>query len=192
MKWIEDLRNLIPILAGLSLLPKLILSAIVILIAALFLVLIWMPPEKHVKVSSEGQVAERTRKDVEERGIRKVTLPETGRTVGTGWLRDVPDQMDFTIEHDGIVSISRRLGLSDDKKQLQNKVDLRPWFPDIKDQGVLNTSSVHAIVATVEYFENRAFGFLFDGSRLFVYKNARELMNLGGEAEEEKGTPLTI
>ena len=109
MKWIENLRNLIPILAGLSLLPKLILSAIVILIAALFLVLIWMPPEKHVKVSSEGQVAERTRKDVEERGIRKVTLPETGRTVGTGWLRDVPDQMDFTIEHDGIVSISRRL-----------------------------------------------------------------------------------
>ena len=182
MKWIGYLQSLIPILAGLSLLPKLILSAIVVLITALFLVLIWMPPQKKVAVSIEGQLNEKIGKEVQEQGIRKINLPESGKAVGTGWLRDVPDRMDFTKEHDAMVSTIKRLGLADERKNLPNNVDLRPWFHDVKNQGALNTSAVHSIVAMVEYFENRAFGLLFDGSRLFVYKNARNLMNLRGDS----------
>jgi C1A family cysteine protease len=114
-----------------------------------------------------------------------VTIPETGEVRGTGWLPDVPDLRDYTIEHPNVAEMAIKLRVPIDVKAkaptLPTSVDLRPYCSEIRDQGALGACSSFAAVGMVEYFENRAFGKHLDGSPLFIYKTERELHGWVGD-----------
>ncbi|MEJ2367967.1 MAG: C1 family peptidase [Acidobacteriota bacterium] len=115
---------------------------------------------------------------------RKPTLSKTGRAVGTGWLPPLPDLRDYTAGHPDIEAMSRKLGIKEGKgaKKLKPAADLRKWCSKVEDQGDLGACTAHAAVGVVEYFENRAFGRHIEGSRLFVYKTTRNLMQVKGDS----------
>jgi C1A family cysteine protease len=60
-------------------------------------------------------------------------------------------------------------------------VDLRPWCSPIENQQQLGSCTAHAAMGIVEYFERRAKGKHLDGSRLYVYKTTRNLLQLTGD-----------
>lgn len=62
------------------------------------------------------------------------------------------------------------------------RVDLREFFPEVRNQQYLNSSSSHASIALVEYFERRANGNLVEPSRLFLYHTTRKLMRIEGNS----------
>ena len=112
-----------------------------------------------------------------------ITLPSTGQRVGTGWLPPMVDPRDYTAEHpkirDEITTLRERAS-----RKLQasaTKVDLRPWCSPIEDQRQLGSRTAHAAVGIVEYYERRAKGRHLDGSRLFVYKTTRDLLQVTGD-----------
>ena len=111
---------------------------------------------------------------------KKVILPETNETVGTGWLPPLPDLRDYSAEHPKIAAMSKKLGLTAPPKA-PTKVNLRQWCSPIENQGNLGSCSAHAGVGVVEYMENKAFRKYIDGSRLFVYKTTRDLMGAVGD-----------
>lgn len=114
-----------------------------------------------------------------------IEIPETKERVGTGWLMPTPDPRDLTENDEQIITLKEKLHLSTNDKQISvppNKVDLRTWCPEIRNQGSLNSSAAHAALAMLEYFERRAFNRYIDLSRRFVYYNARKLMNLKGDS----------
>lgn len=64
---------------------------------------------------------------------------------------------------------------------MPSSVDLRPFCSPIEDQENLGSCTAHAGVGILEYFERRAFGREIDGSRLFLYKVTRNLLQLTGD-----------
>jgi C1A family cysteine protease len=115
---------------------------------------------------------------------RTVELPETGLTVGTGWLPPMPDLRDYTDEEPQVAEMVKKLRLAKNEVELQAlsaPPDLRPWCSPIEDQKSLGSCTAHAAVGVVEYFERRAFGKYIDGSRLFVYKVTRDLLKVTGD-----------
>lgn len=114
---------------------------------------------------------------------KEVEIPETEETLGTGWLPPLPDIRDFTEENIDIPEMAKKLGIAIAPKvpTLPPKVDLKPWFSPIENQGRLGSCTAHAAVGIVEYFERRAFARYIDGSRLFIYKTTRNLMGVVGD-----------
>jgi C1A family cysteine protease len=122
-------------------------------------------------------------------------MSETNGTYGMGWLPDIPDFNDLTIESNEIYSKHKRLGQKDSVKsmiekigvtevkkiQTDKKVDLREWCSPIENQGHIGACTAHAGVGIVEYFERRAFGKHIDGSRMFLYKTTRNLLKQKGD-----------
>jgi C1A family cysteine protease len=118
------------------------------------------------------------------RSYQVVNLAETEERVGTGWLPPMPDLRDYTEAEPGIAEMSKKLGLTAGKKgakSLPVSVDLREWCSPVENQKVLGSCTAHAGVGVVEYFQNRAFGKHLEGSRLFVYKATRNLMQVTGD-----------
>jgi C1A family cysteine protease len=111
---------------------------------------------------------------------QKVTIPDTTQTVGTGWLPPLPDLRDYTDCHPAVEQSAKKLSLGATLNQ-PPQADLRPWCSPIENQGNLGACTAHAAVGVVEYYERRAFGKHFDGSRLFVYKVTRDLMQVTGD-----------
>jgi C1A family cysteine protease len=115
-----------------------------------------------------------------------------------GWLRDLPDFRDFTVETntftagqkndivargrtvDKAVSIKKAFAKAETTSP-PGSVDLRPWCSPIEDQLTLGSCTAQAAVGILEYFEKRAFGTWIDASRLFVYKTARNLLGWRGD-----------
>ncbi len=112
-----------------------------------------------------------------------------------GWLPDLPDFRDYTVE---TKEVSTRLAALDQPpvtdmlkrvvgggapkaKAVPSSVDLRPFCSPIEDQENLGSCTAHAGVGMLEYFERRAFGREIDGSRLFLYKVTRNLLQLTGD-----------
>src|SRR5580698_6229155 len=97
-----------------------------------------------------------------------------------GWCRDLPDHRDMTPQH----SIARRLlaslqpGLDNQPRPL--RVDWREYFLPVQDQLDLPTSSAHACIALVQYFQRRSTGEVLLPSRLFVHANSRRLAGRNG------------
>ncbi|MEH2136972.1 C1 family peptidase [Nostoc sp.] len=60
-------------------------------------------------------------------------------------------------------------------------VDLSFWCSPVRDQGSLNSCTAFATSALLEYFENRNFGKSTDASPLFLYKAARQKMDVKGD-----------
>lgn len=111
----------------------------------------------------------------------KVELFETNEIVGTGWLPPMPDLRDYSVEHQAIKDMAKRLGLMSKTLSIPSAVDLRQWCSPIENQGNLGSCTANAGMGVVEYFERRAYGRYIDGSRLFLYKTTRNLMQVTGD-----------
>jgi len=112
-----------------------------------------------------------------------------------GWLPDYPDLRDYTIKNEKVSLKSENAGesksvfelagkigiLLKEKTELPKKTDLRKWCPPIESQGGLNSCTANAAIGLIEYFEKKAFGNYIDGSRLFLYKTTRNLLQKTGD-----------
>ncbi len=113
-----------------------------------------------------------------------------------GWIPDWPDFRDKTTEDDEISPRMARLGQNSSVKRMKAQlnptgksgqalpaaIDLSTWFSPAKDQGNLGSCTANAAASLMEYFENRAFGKYLEPSRLFLYKNARNLLHQTGDS----------
>jgi C1A family cysteine protease len=113
-------------------------------------------------------------------------IPALNLNVGTGWLPPMYDRRDYTATHPEIAPLLAKLalpkrGLAAAAAALPPSVDLREFCSPIEDQGQLGSCTANAAIGVVEYYENRAFKKYLDGSRLFVYKNTRNLMGVTGD-----------
>ena len=113
-----------------------------------------------------------------------------------GWMRDYPDIRDFAKTTDRVSSKLKVKGQTGSVKEMLTavgiknatrkeiipaKLDLRKWCSPVENQGSLGSCTAHAGIAVVEYYEKRAFGKHLDGSRLFLYKTTRNLLNWQGD-----------
>jgi C1A family cysteine protease len=114
---------------------------------------------------------------------RPVVIEGVEDALGTGWLPPLPDLRDYTEEEATIKDMAKKLGLrkAENLKAMPAAVDLRAWCSPIENQKRLGSCTAHAAVGVVEYFQRRAYGKHIDGSRLFVYKTTRNLMQVTGD-----------
>ena len=115
---------------------------------------------------------------------KAVEIPEVDEPLGTGWLPPLPDLRDYTTERPEIATMSKTMGVAEGGKKLKaapTSVDLKPWCSPIENQKSLGSCTANAAVGVVEYFQRRAFGRHINGSRLFVYKSTRNLMQVTGD-----------
>ncbi|SDE11416.1 C1 family peptidase [Sporomusa acidovorans] len=109
----------------------------------------------------------------------RVILPDN-RRLGTGWRPPLPDLRDYDEAHPKLAVALQKLGI-DDTVPLPQQVDLRQWCSPVQDQGELGACTAHAAVGIIEYFENRSYSRSITASRLFIYKNARNLQGVTGD-----------
>lgn len=122
-------------------------------------------------------------------------MSEIKEKYSMGWLPDYPDFRDYTAEKNEVTKKLQMLGQEDSIKAMLAKVgvaktkkvaqppiaDLRAWCSPIENQLSLGSCTANAGVGIVEYFERRAFGKHIDASRLFLYKNTRNMERLTGD-----------
>jgi C1A family cysteine protease len=109
-------------------------------------------------------------------------MEEMNEKLGMGWIPDLPDYRDYTLEHEEIKPMLQEMRVGEPEKvSLPSSVDLRLWCSRIEDQGSLGSCTAQAGVGLVEYYERKAFGTHIDASRLFFYKVTRNLMGWGGD-----------
>jgi C1A family cysteine protease len=109
---------------------------------------------------------------------------------GYGWIPDLPDFRDYTVEtdklskrleaanqKDSIKVMLEKIGVAEPVPSLPVSVDLRAWCSPIENQLNLNSCTAHAGVGILEYFERRAYGTWIDASRLFIYKATRNKLH---------------
>jgi C1A family cysteine protease len=111
----------------------------------------------------------------------RLVLPGSGEIVGTGWLPPMPDLRDYTEYQKEIKAISKKLGIGTGKKKAASSVDLRQWCSPVENQGTLGSCTAHAGIGIIEYYEKKAFNKHIEGSRLFLYKVTRNLMQVKGD-----------
>lgn len=96
---------------------------------------------------------------------------------GLGWLKDPPDDRDYTRTSTRLLRrVTERL-----KPTRATAVDLRPFCPPVEDQGRLGSCTAQAGAGLLEFYERKAFGRHIDASRLFLYKVTRNLMKVTGD-----------
>jgi C1A family cysteine protease len=111
----------------------------------------------------------------------KLILQGSGEIVGTGWLPPKPDLRDYTKDNNEVKAISKKLGIGSGKPKVASSVDLRQWCSPVENQGNLGSCTAHAGIGVIEYYERRAFNNHIEGSRLFLYKVTRNLMQVKGD-----------
>lgn len=105
----------------------------------------------------------------------------------------MPDPRDFAFHHHQFPRLTQQSMPAID--ELPDSVDLRcgdegeVFLTDADDQGPLNSSTAHAVLGMIEYFERRE-GRTFSGSRLFLYKVARNLRNRRSDLCADTGADL--
>ena len=102
-----------------------------------------------------------------------------------------PDFRDYTPRSapaDGLLAQLREAGAQ--KPPAAASVDLREYFVDVSDQLALNSSTAHACVGLVEYFERRATGRLLRPSPLFLYQNTLRTAAVQGDCGADLRTAL--
>jgi C1A family cysteine protease len=104
----------------------------------------------------------------------------TGR--GMGWLPDLPDHRDYTIETAAVQSLLKGTGTSKALKAPPESVDLRAWCSPIENQRSLGSCTACAGVGLVEYSERKAFGRHLNASKRFLYKATRKLGHFEGDS----------
>ena len=114
---------------------------------------------------------------------------------GLGWIPDLPDPRDYTWRHKEILPLLQQLKPIS-PEVLPDEVDLRSgdegelFFTDVEDQLCLNSSCSFAALSLFEYFQRRIHGRTFDGSKLFLYKVARNLRTKRCTATGDTGADL--
>jgi len=98
--------------------------------------------------------------------------------IGMGWLRDLPDFRDYTMQTPVIKNLLAKVNFP---KAAPASVDLRAWCSPIENQGQLGSCTANAGVGLFEYFEKKASSSHIDASRLFLYKTTRNLLGLTGD-----------
>jgi C1A family cysteine protease len=110
----------------------------------------------------------------------------------TGWVPDVPDFRDWTPTSDSVRKWLGRLR----RRRWRGSVggpaqaDLRQYFPEPFEQGLLPASSANACAAMIEYFEWRAGGRSRALSRLFLHRVAGRIA--GTRANAPVGHRVTL
>jgi C1A family cysteine protease len=100
-------------------------------------------------------------------------------TLGMGWHRSIPDFRDYSFESPEIQDLLTPLEPTDSEPA---SVDLREYFPKPHDQKHINSSTVHALISLVEYFERRANGTNIELSRMFLHYTARKIARQTGDS----------
>ncbi|HVU88288.1 MAG TPA: C1 family peptidase [Pirellulales bacterium] len=102
---------------------------------------------------------------------------------GTGWQPSLPDFRDFTPESPPVQQLLQQLfDAGATVPPTEPRVDLTEYFVDPWDQLGLQSSSAHACLGLLEYFERRAHGRAVRPSRMFLYYNARRLAGSTGDS----------
>ena len=113
---------------------------------------------------------------------KNVSVHDVNGTFGTGWLPPMPDLRDFSAETPEIKGMAKKLGIpAKHDASAYPKVDLRKYCSPIENQLTIGSCSAHAGIAIVEYFQKRAYKTYVPGSRLFLYKTTRNLMQVTGD-----------
>lgn len=97
-----------------------------------------------------------------------------------GWVRDLPDCRDFTVQHPEIAPLLQKLNVPA-TGQLPAATNNTQWYSPVEYQGNIGSCTAHALAGIVEYMENRAYGKNTPISRLFMYRAARQLQNFTGD-----------
>lgn len=127
---------------------------------------------------------------------------------GMGWMREVADIRDFWIDievpsspDEGTTTEAVKLRYPDDPSRTDQMGDIVKsvgrlrfpfpppskhlsnvkWCSPIEDQLTLGSCTAQAGVGLLEYFERRTYGKHIDGSKLFLYKVTRNLLDWTGD-----------
>ena len=100
---------------------------------------------------------------------------------GMGWLQSLRDFRDLTPDSPEVAAMLSHLECCGSSEATATTADLREYFPEVHHQGRLNSSSSHAAIGLVEYFESRANGVFVEPSRLFLYYTARKMAGTAGD-----------
>jgi C1A family cysteine protease len=92
-----------------------------------------------------------------------------------GWLRDLPDLRDFSVDHESVKAM--RSGNSRSRSARPASVNLEDHFPPMESKPALAGSVAQSCTALVEYFERKAYGRAFEGSSLFLQKMTSRLLH---------------
>ena len=111
----------------------------------------------------------------------KLIIENESTIVGTGWLPPMPDLRDYLENNQAIGLLNSKLGMGEAVPKVVTSVDLRKWFSSIENQLDIGSCTAHAGMGIVEYYERRAFNRHIEGSRLFLYKVTRNLMQQTGD-----------
>lgn len=95
--------------------------------------------------------------------------------VGTGWVPSLPDMRD-----QDVITFSNKIGI-DLEKPIPEKISLADKFTYVDNQGGIGSCTAHAATGIVEYYQRVIHGKHFHGSRRFVYKTTRNLMQVKGD-----------
>lgn len=103
---------------------------------------------------------------------------------GAGWRPDEDFDQDPTHDDPDVRALLRRTGVNEaieGRAELPDAVDDSRYCGPIKFQGRFNTCTAHVAVAMLEFFEKKASGKLVEGSRLFLYKAVKNLLQEKGD-----------
>jgi len=111
-----------------------------------------------------------------------INSKDENEMMGLGWLHELPDIRDYSVETEAVSMILKPLKLSKiSPSTLPAAVDMKNMFSPIENQQSIGSCTAHAGVGLVEYFERKAFGTHIDASRLFLYKVTRNLLQVAGD-----------
>jgi C1A family cysteine protease len=113
--------------------------------------------------------------------IKNLASDGSSELPGTGWLPPMPDLRDYTEFNEQLAVLNQKLGIAETGENVPVSVDLRKWCSPIENQLSLGSCTAHAGMGIVEYYERRAFNKHIAGSRLFLYKVTRNLMQQTGD-----------
>lgn len=113
---------------------------------------------------------------------------------GLGWMPELPDFRDYSIETDEVHSIfetaTMKLNpIAKESKKSKNaesplaipaQVDVRNWCSPIENQGQIGSCTAHAGVGLLEYYQRRAYGIHLDASRLFFIQSYQKPSQVDG------------
>lgn len=112
------------------------------------------------------------------------------RALGLGCRPDLPDFRDYRQSHAHVQKLLQQLRRREPQGALTSRVDLRDYFPAVRDQGRMRCSSAHACVGLLEYFQRRVYGDSTPLSVRFAYRTTLRLMGQNEDCGADLRTTL--